>query len=215
MTGTIRQRVAVVLAVLGIAFEAAAAQKPDLPPLQQFEQKVSAYVALRRVVVMQTPPPTISSDVNAIVAAEDTLAEAIRAARPQARVGDVFTTPAADAFRRCIEGVLRRNHRDLTDLLAEINGEAPSLPARLTVNDRFDWQYGAQMPGDLIEALPPLPSFLQYRFVNRDLLLIDIEADLIVDVLPDVLAVKAQHRSDHPRGVAAVPAQTRCCLIAN
>jgi hypothetical protein len=205
MTGTICKRVAVALAVLGMASEAAAAQKPDRSGVQQFEQRVSAYVALRRVVATQAPPPTISSDSNAIVAAEDTLAEAIRAARPQARVGDIFTTQAAHAFRGRIEGVLQRNHRDLTDLLAAINGEAPSLSAQLTVNDRFDWQYGAQMPGDLIDALPPLPSFLQYRFVNRDLLLIDIEADLIVDVLPDALAVKAQHRSDEPRGVAAVP----------
>jgi hypothetical protein len=205
MTGRIRTRVAVVLAVIGMASEAGAAQTPDLSAVQQFEQRVSAYVALRRVVAIHTPPPAISSDSNAIVAAEDTLAEAIRAARPQARVGDIFTTQAAHAFRRRIEGVLQRNHRDLTDLLAEINGEAPFRSAQLTVNDRFDWQYGARMPGDLIEALPPLPGFLQYRFVNRDLLLIDIEADLIVDVLPDALAVKAQHRSDDPGTLAAVP----------
>jgi len=96
----------------------------------------------------------------------------------------MFTTHSASAFRRRIEGVLKRNHRDLADLLTAIDREAPPPAAPLTVNDRFDWQYGALMPGDLIEALPPLPGFLQYRFVGRDLLLIDIEADLIIDILP-------------------------------
>ena len=184
MTKTIRRRLAAAIAVLSMASEAAAVQMPDVSAMEQFEQRVNAYAALRRAVAARTPPPMVSSDSGAILAAADALAEAIRAARPQARAGDMFTTHSASAFRRRIEGVLKRNHRDLADLLTAIDREAPPPAAPLTVNDRFDWQYGALMPGDLIEALPPLPGFLQYRFVGRDLLLIDIEADLIIDILP-------------------------------
>jgi len=32
-----------------------------------------------------------------------------------------------------------------------------------------------------------LPEGLEYRFVNRDLVLVDLEADLIVDVLHDAV----------------------------
>ena len=203
MTGTIRKRLAVALTVLGMASDAAAVPRADRSAIHQFEERVNAYVALRRVVAAQIPPPAVSADWSAIAAAADTLAEAIVAARPRARVGDIFTMPVASVFRRRIDGVLKRNHRDLTDLLAAINAEAPPLPAQLTVNDRFDWRYGALMPGDLIEALPPLPGFLQYRFVSSDLLLVDIEADLIVDVLPNALAVMAQYRGDDPAGRAS------------
>lgn len=190
MTKTTCRRLAAAIAVLWMAADAAAVQMPDVSAMEQFEQRVNAYAALRRVVATRTPPPTVSSDSGAILAAADALAEALRAARPQARAGDIFTPHSASAFRRRIEGVLKRNHRDLTDLLTAIDREAPPPAAQLTVNDRFDWQYGALMPGDLIEALPPLPGFLQYRFVGRDLLLIDIEADLIIDILPTLWPLK-------------------------
>ena len=35
--------------------------------------------------------------------------------------------------------------------------------------------------------VPPLPDALQYRFVNRDLVLLDCDASLIIDVLPRAL----------------------------
>jgi hypothetical protein len=38
-----------------------------------------------------------------------------------------------------------------------------------------------------LAKLPALPKALQYTFVNRDLLPVDADADLIVDVLPDAV----------------------------
>ena len=49
------------------------------------------------------------------------------------------------------------------------------------------------VPPSLLLTLPPLPSSLHYRFVGRDLILLDSVAQLIVDVLPAAapdLAVK-------------------------
>jgi hypothetical protein len=40
----------------------------------------------------------------------------------------------------------------------------------------------------VLQALPPLPPELQYRMVGCDLVLIDVHADLIVDILPYALA---------------------------
>ena len=121
--------------------------------------------------------------------AANELLSAIRAARSDAQVGDIFTVQEASEFRRRIEDVLTRNHGDLADFIAEIAREAPPFADRMTVNGRFDWQYGAMMPADLIAALPRLQDFLQYRFVGRDLVLVDIEAGLIVDILPGALVL--------------------------
>jgi len=36
----------------------------------------------------------------------------------------------------------------------------------------------------VLETLPPLPPPLVYRFVARDLLLVDRDASIIIDILP-------------------------------
>ena len=185
--GHVGLRTAVV--ILWMAAGASVIHATDRSAVEPFEKRVDAYVALRRGAAARVPKPAVSSEPEAIGAAVDALAEAIRSARPHAKIGDVFTRQSAFALRRRIEEVLTQHGRKATDLLADIDREGPVLPADLTVNGRFDWRYGALMPADLIEALPPLPAFLQYRFVNRDLVLVDVEADLIVDVLPGALAV--------------------------
>ena len=56
------------------------------------------------------------------------------------------------------------------------------------VNGR--WPIGAPLPTmmpDLLAELPRLPAGLEYRFVGGDLVLLDIDACLIVDVIPDVI----------------------------
>lgn len=40
----------------------------------------------------------------------------------------------------------------------------------------------------ILQALPPLPPELEYRMVGTDLILIDVHAGLIVDILPYALA---------------------------
>jgi hypothetical protein len=40
------------------------------------------------------------------------------------------------------------------------------------------------VPPSLLATLPPLPACLHYRFVERDLILVDAVAQLIVDILP-------------------------------
>jgi hypothetical protein len=43
------------------------------------------------------------------------------------------------------------------------------------------------MPPALLLALPKLPKQLHYRFVGRSMLLLDKEARLIVDFMPQAL----------------------------
>jgi hypothetical protein len=39
----------------------------------------------------------------------------------------------------------------------------------------------------VINALPPLRGELQYRIVGRDLVLVDVHANLVVDILREAL----------------------------
>jgi hypothetical protein len=39
----------------------------------------------------------------------------------------------------------------------------------------------------MLAALPGLPEELEYRFVGADLVLIDVPADLVVDILENAL----------------------------
>ena len=43
------------------------------------------------------------------------------------------------------------------------------------------------MPPNLLAALPDLPEDLEYRIVNRDLILHDIDANIVVDVIDNAV----------------------------
>ena len=136
----------------------------------QFDRNIAQYIALRRQVEQHTPRPHISSDPIEISRAADAFADAIRTARPSATTCDIFTPAIARELKR---QPCRAPDREDT-------GQPPA-PA---VNQRFDWHYAEAMPPALIAALPPLPDELQYRLVNCDLVLVDIEAGLVIDVVP-------------------------------
>ena len=58
---------------------------------------------------------------------------------------------------------------------------------RLVVNGPFPWNSGNAMWPSILAALPQLPEELEYRLVGADLVLVDIPASLVVDVLADAL----------------------------
>jgi hypothetical protein len=150
-----------------------------------FGNRIDQYMALRERQAQVCR--LISSDQQHIEAATEALALAIADARMGARPGDLFGDDARAAFGPRIHAALKAADYSVADLLVEINVEAPRRRATLAVNERFDWRYGALMPPSIIAALPGLPHVLQYRFVGRDLVLVDVEAGLIVDILPGLL----------------------------
>jgi hypothetical protein len=47
----------------------------------------------------------------------------------------------------------------------------------------------ATFPANLLKALPDLPPELEYRIVNRHLILRDVEANYVVDMVPNVFPI--------------------------
>jgi hypothetical protein len=185
----VTQTIGAAIVALGIApfTQFAAGQSPHTFALQQFNKQIAAYMALRDAVAQNLPPPTISGNAPDIFAVQAIWADAIRNARPRAKAGDIFNMAAGVEFRRRIDSVLTQHSVGTAGLASDLQREFPDTPPLLTVNATFDWRFGAMMPTAIIQALPEVPWPLQYRFVYRDLVLLDVDAGLVVDILPDAL----------------------------
>ena len=154
----------------------------------EFTARVDAYMTLRREAAHGVPAEWIFEDPAEMLAERKALRQAIRDARPKARPGDLFTPRAAVAFRHIVASTAADHGVDPKDIVRTLRSDR--LPgARLpVVNGPYDWRLGAWMWPALLQVLPPLPPDLQYRIVDDDLVLIDLRASLVVDILEDVMA---------------------------
>jgi len=185
MTG-IHGRVGAMVIFLGMSGWVGTAIAQDTA-MQSFMHRVNGYMEIRHQVVAQLPPVVIASDWTTITASSEALAQRIAAVRSGAKAGDIFTPDGAVVFQALIADALRQHGYAPAQIARDIDSEARDAPATLKVNGRFYWTYGAMMPACVLEALPPLPAGLQFRFVGHDLVLVDIDAGLIVDVLRSAL----------------------------
>jgi hypothetical protein len=122
------------------------------------------------------------------VATQEALARAIEANRAKARQGDVFQPEVQPLFRRLIAEQLKGpDALDARKAVIEGNPglEEESFPIMVRVNAVYPLDAPrSTVPPSLLATLPPLPACLHYRFVGRDLILVDSVAQLIVDILP-------------------------------
>jgi hypothetical protein len=201
MTTTLLRRRTVKLAalcVIGLAAllwpgELRAQERQSREAIAEFQTAVDGYLSVRWRAVRALPPLRPTAKIQEIVEVIDLQVRAIRMAREDARQGDIFRPRVVPVIRAVITDTLREQGLTVAELLAEMRADAPS-GRRPQVNDRFPWLRGTAMPVCLLAALPPLPYELQYRFVDRDLVLLDLDLGLIVDVLPDALPTAASLR---------------------
>jgi hypothetical protein len=157
-------------------------------PFMRFQSAVDGYMALREDVRRTMPPLEISPDAEKIRAASDAIAAGIRRARRSAKEGDIVNADLAGLLRLRISASGREPGCDVAEILAaERDDDDLSLPPRPLVHDRLDWGSGSFMPWCVLRVLPLVPDELQFRFVGYDLVLVDIDAGLVVDVLPSAL----------------------------
>lgn len=153
------------------------------PGLLQFTMRVYDYVETHRRLAAAIEQP-LCSDAEELTQQADTLAAAIREARPRAKEGDIFTLAAGEMFRARIAAIVRRSGLDVAAFLERHSGEGEDLGVH--VFGALPWRsHVALMP--IIRQLPELPPELEYRFVGRHLALMDVGANIVVDVLRDAL----------------------------
>jgi hypothetical protein len=181
------------------------------PGMLQFVSRVHDYVETHRRVAVGIEQP-LCSDPEELFRQAETLAAAIREARPRAKEGDIFSIAAADLFRARIEAIVRRSVVDVAPLLAREEDEGEEL--ELHVFGTLPWRadMGPWMP--IVRELPELPQELEYRFVGRHLVLMDVRANLVVDVLRDALPLPAiHHPSPRPRTFCDVHPELDACWM--
>jgi hypothetical protein len=182
------------LALAVIASAAVQAQSEFTEPapleeqaLQQFRRAVDDYVGLHRRIDRSLSPQQMFDHADEMFAATDVVRQAIVSARSGARQGDLFNPEVSQAIRERLLRAIRWHGHDPGDILAHNRAERfPGTPMP-QVNGPFPWGLGAAMWPTLLHVLPALAEELEYRFVDRDLVLIDIHADLVVDILVDAL----------------------------
>ena len=153
--------------------------------VSDFRKRVDDYMELHEKLQKQGTRQRQRADVGENLVSKNALAMRIRFARHDARPGDLFTPPIAMALRRALDPVLRgraalRNRESIREGAPEIfvlvvNGDYPAGASRST------------MPGNVLKILPPLPSGLEYRIVDTHLILMDLDANIIVDYVLDVM----------------------------
>jgi hypothetical protein len=155
--------------------------------VSDFSRRVAEYVALHRQIERLLPKQKVFTDPAEGLGVTAALAQALRGVRAGAREGDIFSPLAAVEIRRTIGRALAEHRMPPSVLIDEMQYESDETAPRPAVNEMFSWRLGNVMPYFVLHALPELPEELQYRFVERDLVLIDIHADLVVDILRDAL----------------------------
>jgi hypothetical protein len=155
--------------------------------LQTFHERVTTYAALHRHLAASIPIRGARSDRQSLLATRVALAAAIRNTRPNARQGDFFSPLVAEMVREIIgEATEAGAWWTFTPPMDEEGRLLPGLHPR--VYDPFPNQETEEIPAAVVYILPTLPSELEYRMVEYDLVLWDVCADLIVDVLPYAVA---------------------------
>jgi hypothetical protein len=175
-------------AMLAGAPHYAEADKTD-PAIKEFKERVEKYWDLHKKAEESAPPLNKKKDdPAAILDHERGLTAAIRAARMDAKEGDIFM-PAVQkilvaAVRKDLSTGKGTKARDM--ILGEGNPKNPESPAKidLAVNAKYPSNAPlSSVPPSLLLRLPKLPQGLEYRFVGKHLILFDSKANLIVDIL--------------------------------
>jgi hypothetical protein len=178
----------VVLAALatamgGATLTAQTAVNPTAATLAEFQKRIDGYLQMRERAVAGVPKLKETPTPADIDSREKALGEALRAARADARQGDLVGQ--ADALLRKIvrTDYGRRSAAERQALLAEV----PKV-GRLIVNTRYPAGFPlATVPPLLLQELPRLPEVLEYRLLGRSLILRDVPSNLIVDLVDRAL----------------------------
>jgi hypothetical protein len=162
--------------------EVLGAQALDQRADADFNATIQQYLALQRRLVRAMSVPFFMDDEG--IGSEE-LRTALVAARPLAHEGAFFTPAVARSVTERLDRALLLGTAEATivlnqprpdELSPQVNRAVPAAALAASIV----W------PG-LTRTLPALPPELDYAIWGRDLVLIDIAANLVLDVLRDAL----------------------------
>lgn len=171
------------LAASALSARAALQEAPEVA--RAFEERVKEYVKLREGLEEKMPKLSKDAKPEEIEAHKKSFQEIVRTARAGAKPGDIFTSDIVRYIRATIKREFKG--KDLIDLRERaLEAETKGVPLR--VNYPYpETKELAEMPPTLLQVLPQLPKQIRYRYVGRQMLLVDRENGLIIDYMQDAL----------------------------
>jgi hypothetical protein len=174
---------------------AAPATSSQHDPMAEFNKQISSYLDIHKKAVANVSPPKVSDNPEEILEAQAALAAEIRKERPQAKEGDIFVPHVRQAFINLIHARLagKEGEAARNTVLGEGNPKSPEskAPVELMINASYPTTAPVStVPPSLLSTLPTLPEELEFRFVGRHLILKDVKANLIVDILKNAVPEK-------------------------
>ena len=193
MSNPCRARAACLLLAFSCCLLRAQTGAPGKPAVNQdslvivgFEDLVKEYVKLHNKAKAGIPALKPTDSAHIINEHQRQLASKIRAARSEARPGDIFTPQISQLFKHLIGTTMQGPNA--AKIRASLRHAEPVSQIPLHVNMVYPQQLPLQSsPPSVLLNLPPLPPELDYRIVWHTLVLRDVGANLIVDFIPDVI----------------------------
>ena len=163
----------------------------DAAVMADFQKRVAAYLEIKKSVDKQTPDQKETKDPIHIETKQKLLASKIINMRQGARAGDIFTLPIRTKFRQLlipeVKGTTGKETKQEIDEEFEEH-EAENRKGPLKVNAEYpEGTPLATTPPNVLLSLPKLPDGLEYRFVEKTLLIRDADANVIVDLMPNAI----------------------------
>jgi hypothetical protein len=155
----------------------------DAKVVADFETRVKQYIDFREKIAGKPPKPT--DNPQEIVTRQRELTAKIRVAHAGAKQGEIFTPQIAEYFRHQIHSSLAGRHG--MEIVSSLRHAEP-VKMELQVNQSYPENVPLQStPPTLLLNLPELSDGMEYRILNRELVLRDSEANIILDYVPNAL----------------------------
>lgn len=182
----IRWAVAVLLVGLTLGCGKEERVDPTETAFAEFTKRIDDFVTLRNRLADSVGPLDPTGTPAEITARSARLANAIIAARTGAKPGDIFTTEVATVIATLIKEEYTRRPPKVIETRGDAQEELPDFVPR--IDTLYPTTYPlATFPATLLPMLPRLPEQLEYRIVGRYLIIRDVEANLIIDFMPNAV----------------------------
>jgi hypothetical protein len=158
--------------------------------LADFSTRVWSYAELRSGLENGLPALTVTDDPAEIGRAVRALAKRIRVARAAAKQGEIFTPTISVEFRRAL---LLEIDANAWETLMDDN---PGKISHATNRPYSKKRPLSSVPVNILARLPRLPDDIEYRFLGRDMILLDTRASVILDRIP--YAIQCVHGDKLP-----------------
>ena len=157
----------------------------DQQMVKSFETRAGGYASAREKIGGRLPKLSKTASIEEINAHKVALRNAIQKERAQARVGEIFTPESTVLIRKMIKSEFKGwEGSEIRKSVLEAETKAGPVKINVPYPDSAEL---VEMSPSLLLSLPQLPKSMRYRFIGRNLVIMDRDNALIIDYMTNAL----------------------------